>query len=54
MLVIGVTFVTVLAILIAKNHDAVKVKQFNIVFSAERPFKPNTTHFAWNFFAPYR
>ena len=54
MVVIGVTFVTVLAILIAKNHDAVKVKQFNIVFSAERPFKPNTTHFAWNFFAPYR
>jgi len=54
MLVIGVTFVSVLAILILKNHDAQKVKQFNIVFSAERPFKPHTTHFAWNFFAPYR
>ncbi len=54
MLVIGVTFVAVLAILLLKNHDAQKVKQFNIVFSAERPFKPHTTHFAWNFFAPYR
>ena len=54
MVVIGVTFVTVLAILLLKNHDAQKVKQFNIVFSAERPFKPHTTHFAWNFFAPYR
>ena len=31
-----------------------KVKQFNIVFAAERPFKPQTTHFAHNFFAHYR
>ncbi len=54
MLVIGVIFVSVLAILVAKNHDAQKVKQFNIVFSAERPYRPETTHFAWNFFAPYR
>jgi hypothetical protein len=36
------------------NRRAQKVKQFNIVFSAERPFRPETTHFAWNFFAPYR
>ncbi|GKY87334.1 proton-conducting transporter transmembrane domain-containing protein [Sinisalibacter aestuarii] len=52
--VIGVVFVTVLALLLWMNHNAQKVKQFNIVFSAERPFKPQTTHFAWNFFAPYR
>ena len=52
--VIGVVFVIVLAVLVLKNHDAQRVKQFNIVFSAERPFKPQTTHFAWNFFAPYR
>jgi hypothetical protein len=31
-----------------------KVKQFNIVFAAERPSRPETTHFAHNFFAPYR
>jgi len=54
MAVIGVIFVLVLALLLWMNHDAQKVKQFNIVFSAERPFKPQTTHFAWNFFAPYR
>ena len=54
MIVIGVIFVAVFAILIGMNHNAQKVKQFNIVFSAERPYKPQTTHFAWNFFAPYR
>ncbi|MBU1173826.1 MAG: NADH-quinone oxidoreductase subunit F, partial [Alphaproteobacteria bacterium] len=54
MVVIGVIFVAVFGILIGMNHNAQKVKQFNIVFSAERPFKPQTTHFAWNFFAPYR
>ena len=30
-----------------------KVKQFNIVFAAERPDKPETTHYAHNFFATY-
>lgn len=54
MAVIAAIFGTILLLLIWMNHDAQKVKQFNIVFSAERPFKPQTTHFAWNFFAPYR
>lgn len=54
MVVIGVIFVAVLGLLLWMNHNAQRVKQFNIVFSAERPFKPQTTHFAWNFFAPYR
>jgi len=31
-----------------------RVRQFNIVFAAERPDRPETTHFAYNFFAPYR
>ncbi len=31
-----------------------KVKQFNIVYAAERPERPETTHFAYNFFAPYQ
>lgn len=30
------------------------VEQFNIVYAAERPERPETTHFAHNFFAPYR
>ncbi len=33
---------------------AQKVEQFNIVYAAERPARPETTHFAYNFFAPYR
>ena len=53
-LVIIVIFVSVFAILIGMNHNAQWVKQFNIVYAGERPFKPQTTHFAWNFFAPYR
>ncbi len=31
-----------------------KVKQFNIIFAAERPDKPETTHYAHNMFAPYK
>jgi NADH:ubiquinone oxidoreductase subunit 5 (subunit L)/multisubunit Na+/H+ antiporter MnhA subunit len=54
MIVTGVIFATLLAIMVALNHRAQKVKQFNIVYAAERPFRPETTHFAWNFFAPYR
>jgi formate hydrogenlyase subunit 3/multisubunit Na+/H+ antiporter MnhD subunit len=30
-----------------------KVGQFNIVFAAERPHRPEDTHFAYNFFAHY-
>lgn len=29
------------------------VEQFNIVFAAERPERPETTHYAHNFFTPY-
>ena len=54
MLVVGVIFATLFAWLVFVNRKAQKVKQFNIVFAAERPFRPETTHFAWNFFAPYR
>jgi NADH:ubiquinone oxidoreductase subunit 5 (subunit L)/multisubunit Na+/H+ antiporter MnhA subunit len=54
MLVVGVIFATLFAWLLFVNRRAQKVKQFNIVFAGERPFRPETTHFAWNFFAPYR
>lgn len=30
------------------------VEQFNIVFAAERPHRPETTHYAYNFFAHYQ
>ncbi|MCB1754783.1 MAG: NADH-quinone oxidoreductase subunit F [Gammaproteobacteria bacterium] len=54
MLVIAVLFVTLFLWLLLINRKAQKVKQFNIVFAAERPYRPETTHFAYNFFAPYR
>lgn len=54
MIVVGVIFMTLFAWLLFVNRKAQLVKQFNIVFSAERPYRPETTHFAWNFFAPYR
>ncbi|MCU0841127.1 MAG: hypothetical protein MUC79_05310 [Thiobacillaceae bacterium] len=54
MIVVGVIFTTLFLWLLFVNRRAQMVKQFNIVFSAERPYRPETTHFAWNFFAPYR
>jgi hypothetical protein len=54
MIIIGCIFMTLFAWLLFVNRKAQKVKQFNIVFAAERPYRPETTHFAWNFFAPYR
>lgn len=47
-------FSVVFAWLFFINRKAVKVKQFNIVYAAERPSRPELTHFAYNFFAPYR
>ena len=54
MVVIGVIFAVIFAWLLFVNRKAQKVKQFNIVFAAERPYRPETTHYAWNFYAPYR
>ncbi len=54
MVIVAVIFGTLFAWLLFVNRKAQMVKQFNIVFSAERPYRPETTHFAWNFFAPYR
>jgi NADH:ubiquinone oxidoreductase subunit 5 (subunit L)/multisubunit Na+/H+ antiporter MnhA subunit len=52
--IVVVIFITLLLWLLFVDRKAQKVKQFNIVFSAERPYRPETTHYAWNFFAPYR
>lgn len=54
MIIVGVIFSALFAWLLFVNRKAQKVKQFNIGYSAERPYRPETTHFAWNFFAPYR
>ena len=54
MIAVAVIFGSLFAWLLFVNRKAQKVKQFNIVFAGERPYRPETTHFAWNFFAPYR
>lgn len=40
--------------LLIRQGKAQSVKQFNIVYAAERPNKPETTHYAFNFFSHYR
>lgn len=53
MMVIGVMFVILLGWLLFMSRKAQKVKQFNIVFAAERPFRPETTHYSYNMFRHY-
>lgn len=51
MMVIGIMFAILLLWLWLMSRKAQKVKQFNIVYAAERPFLPETTHFAHNMYA---
>jgi formate hydrogenlyase subunit 3/multisubunit Na+/H+ antiporter MnhD subunit len=51
--VVGI-FAAVLLWVIFWNRRIKKVKQFDIVYAAERPFLPETTHYAYNFFAHYK
>jgi formate hydrogenlyase subunit 3/multisubunit Na+/H+ antiporter MnhD subunit len=43
----------VLLLLISLTLNIQKVEQFNIVYAAERPHRPEDTHYAYNFFAHY-
>jgi len=43
----------ILLLLISLTLKIQKVEQFNIVYAAERPHRPEDTHFAYNFFAHY-
>ena len=52
MVTMGVFMVPLIWMLL-RVRSIQKVKQFNIVFAAERPDRPETTHFAHNFFAHY-
>ncbi|MDC7233087.1 MAG: proton-conducting transporter membrane subunit [Spirochaetales bacterium] len=47
-------FAVFFLILTINGRRAQWIKQFNIVFAAERPARPETTHFSYNFFAPVR
>lgn len=50
----GVFIVPLLWLLLVQRRHTRKVGQFNIVFASERPYRPETTHYAYNFYAPYR
>ena len=54
MSVVVVMFAVLLLWLIYHSRRAQKVKQFNIVFAAEKPFRPETTHVSYNMFAGYK
>ncbi len=53
-IIVGAIFVLVLIYLLLINPKAQKVKPFNIVFAAEKPERPETTHYAYKFFTPYQ
>ncbi len=53
MTIVMVMFAILFLWLYINSRKAQKVKQFNIVFAAERPFRPETTHVSYNMFAGY-
>lgn len=54
MMIVMAMFALLLGWLLLVMRKPQKVKQFNIVFAAERPHLPETTHYAHNFFAHYQ
>ncbi|HAP43403.1 MAG: hypothetical protein A2087_04120 [Spirochaetes bacterium GWD1_61_31] len=54
MIVTGGVFALCLLWLVINLRNSQGVRQFNIVFAGERPLRPETTHYAWRFFEPYR
>ncbi|HUX12057.1 MAG TPA: proton-conducting transporter membrane subunit [Spirochaetia bacterium] len=53
MLVTMGVFITPLVWLLLVSRKPQVVKQFNMVYAGERPDRPETTHYAHNFFQPY-
>ncbi len=53
MITIGIMFMALLGWLLLLSSKAVKVGQFNIVYSAEAPQRPETTHVSYNIYAGY-
>ena len=49
----GVFLIPLAWLLLVRRKHTRLVSQFNIVYAAERPDKPETTHFGYNFFAHY-
>jgi formate hydrogenlyase subunit 3/multisubunit Na+/H+ antiporter MnhD subunit len=55
MMIVGGVFMVplILLLLFTMTMKVQKVEQFNIVYAAERPRRPEETHFAYKFFAHY-
>ncbi len=53
MMVFAGMFGVIFIILFLMSRKVQVVEQFNIVFQAERPERPETTHYAHNMYAPY-
>ena len=53
MMIVMTVFALVLIYLMLAGPRPQKVGQLNIVYAAERPERPETTHFAYRFFRPY-
>ncbi len=53
MMVVGIMFAALLSWLWIMSRKAQKVSQFNIVYSAEAPQRPETTHMSYNIYAGY-
>lgn len=51
--IVMIMFAVLFTWLYINSRKAQKVKQFNIVFAAEKPFRPETTHVSYNMFAGY-
>ena len=53
--IVGVLFMVpaIFLWLVSRTVKVQKVKQFNIVFAAEKPFTPATTHYAYSFYTFY-
>jgi len=50
--IVGAVFLVPLVWMLLSSTRVQRVKQFNIAYAAERPDRPETTHFAYNFY-PY-
>jgi formate hydrogenlyase subunit 3/multisubunit Na+/H+ antiporter MnhD subunit len=55
MLIVGGVWAAPLLLLLFLSRfiNIQRVEQFNIVYAAERPDRPETTHYAYDFYAPY-
>jgi formate hydrogenlyase subunit 3/multisubunit Na+/H+ antiporter MnhD subunit len=53
MITVSILFVLLLSWLYLLSRKAVKVGQFNIVYAAEAPQRPETTHVSYNIYAGY-